>query len=98
MANIFVDQTYLRIRLTTGVNITGSLRREIHYVKPDNTTGHVDASVEDMIQGIIYYDVPVGSTLFDQAGTWKCWSFIEFADGRTARGTTHKEVIRINSN
>jgi hypothetical protein len=98
MGSIFTNQTYLRIRLTAGVNITGSTKREIHYTKPDGTTsGILTATVEDMVQGIIYYDLPPASTLLDVAGNWKFHAYIEFADGRVARGETWKEKIYLDT-
>jgi hypothetical protein len=97
MGSVFTSQTYLRIRLTTGVDITGSTVRRIVYVKPDGTTGYVTAAVENLVTGIIYYDVPQGNTLIDQSGNWKFWAYIQFADGRIARGETWKEKILLET-
>jgi len=97
MGNVFTDQTYLKIRLTAGVDITSCITKEIHYVKPDGTTGALTATVENAATGIIYYDVPMSSTLLDQAGNWKFWAYIKFADGREARGETWKEKIYLKT-
>lgn len=85
---IYKGQSALRIKLTTGVDITGSLVRKIYYKKPDNTVGNVDAQIDSSTAGIIYYDLPANSQLIDQAGTYQFWAYITFADGRSARGQT----------
>ena len=85
---IFKNQTYLRIQLSTGVDITGALQIKIYYRKPDDTIDSVDAIVLTANPGVIYYDMPVDASFLDQTGNWRFWSFIEFGDGREARGET----------
>lgn len=88
MSKIFVDQTNLRIILTTGVPISNPRTVEIHYRKPDGTIGTLDATVQNAATGIIYHDLDSDSTLLDQRGPWKFWSYVVFSDGRQARGET----------
>jgi hypothetical protein len=83
---IYKGQTALRIKLTTCVDITGALVKKIYYKKPDGTTGNVDAQTDSATGGVIYFDLPAGSTLIDQSGTWQFWAFVTFADNRSARG------------
>jgi hypothetical protein len=94
MSKIFVDQTSLRIILTTGVVIPSeAITKEIRYRKPDGTTGSLTATVQDPVNGILYYDLTLNSTLLDQEGEWSFWSYVVFSDGRKARGETVVETI-----
>ena len=86
MSKIFVDQTYLRIILTTNVDITSARTTEIHYKKPDGTIGQLTALVQDPVDGVIYYDLDSDDTLLDTRGPWKFWAYVVFSDGRIARG------------
>ena len=89
MSKIFVDQTSLRIILTTNVVIDSDARVvEIRYRKPDGTIGSLEASVQDTVNGVIFHDLDSDSTLLDQRGAWKFWSYVVFGDGRAARGET----------
>ena len=101
MGKIFRYQTYLKIRLTAGVDVTGAELTQIWYVKPDGTSGKLNATVEDAEEGILYYDVAPTeessgddtNTLINQVGNWKFWAYVEFIDGRVARGETYKVKI-----
>lgn len=97
MGRVFVEQTYLRIQLTAGVNVADALTTEIYYKKPGGTIGSVPATVSNPIIGVMYYDlVPDssgGTDFLDEVGEWKFWTWVEFADGRTARGETYTEEI-----
>jgi hypothetical protein len=88
MSKVFVDQTCLRIILTTSVNITAARTLQIHYRKPDGELGELDASVQDYVDGTIYHDLDSDSTLLDEKGAWKFWAYVVFSDGRAARGET----------
>lgn len=92
MSRVYTEQTYLRIELTAGVDITGALATEIIYKKPSGDMGSLDAIVSNPTTGVIYYDVPAdssgGTDLIDEVGDWKFWAFVTFSDGRTARGET----------
>jgi hypothetical protein len=95
MGKIFVDQTCLRIELLTGLTsaqLSGARVMEIQYRKPDATIGILDALELDdssaIEEGILYADLESDSTLLDQRGAWKFWSYVIFSDGRKARGET----------
>jgi len=88
MSKIFVDQTCLRIILTTNAAISNPRIVEIHYRKPDGTIGQLSATVDDEVTGVIYHDLDSDSILLDQRGPWKFWSYVVFGDGRKARGET----------
>ena len=75
MANkYYVGDTPL-IRLDCVSNITGAINPRIHYKKPDGTSGFWSASIEnDDETGFgryVYYQVPSGINVLDQAGDWK---------------------------
>lgn len=84
--SIFKNQSYLRIQLSTGVNITGASDTKIYYRKPDDTVDSVAAQVLTANPGVIYYDLIEDDPLLDQTGNWRFWAWIEFSDGRVARG------------
>ena len=56
MGDIFVGQTALTLRLTTGENIAGATCK-IKYKKPDDTEGEWDADINDAATGVIDYEV-----------------------------------------
>lgn len=91
MGKIYLNQSSLRILLTTEVDITGASVTQIKYKKPDETIGSWAAVVDDVGAGSIYYDL-TGVEL-DQAGTWTFWAFITFADGRSAPGEPVKITV-----
>lgn len=98
MSRIYAYQTYLRIILTTGVNIAGALDLKIYYKKPvTGTIDSVDAEVLDEAQGKIYYDVEPdsegNSDFLDEVGKWKFWAYVVFSDGREARGDTITRMV-----
>ena len=88
MSKVFVDQTSLRIILTTGVVIADARTTEIHYRKPGGEIGQLTAEIQDPVTGIIFHDLDSDSTLLDERGAWKFWAYIVFSDGRKARGET----------
>jgi len=90
MGKIYLNQSSLRLKLVTGVDITGASVTQIKYKKPDGeTTGTFTATVEDAGAGSIYYDF--ADDELDQAGNWLFWAFITFSDGRSAPG----EPVRV---
>lgn len=80
----YVGQEWLRIELTTGVNLTGITGPLIKYRKPSGTYGQFVATVSDIANGILRYDFTTGD--LDEAGTWVFWSHVTFSDGRLAQG------------
>jgi hypothetical protein len=97
MGRIYTFQTYVRILLTAGLDITGALTTLIYYKKPSGTIDSVTATVSNPVTGTIFYDVETDSSgnadFLDETGTWKFWTWVEFADGRTARGETVTKEI-----
>ena len=95
MTRIYTHQTFLRLRLTTGVNIAGAEETKIYYKTPKGEIKSIDATVEDANNGVIYYDLkPIDDeNLLSEAGMWRFWAYIKFGDGRIARGDTVTHVI-----
>jgi hypothetical protein len=89
MNSVFINQTYLQITLTSGVNIVGATTTQIQYRKPSGTVGTLTAEVVDSASGILRYVVPNASTLINEKGLWRFWNFVTFVDGRIARGETY---------
>lgn len=90
---IYKNQTSLRIRLTTSVDITGSTLREVRYRTPSGSTGGWSATSEDDTTGIIYYDTSSGD--LNEAGDWIFWAFVTFSDGRSAPGEPVKVPVAL---
>jgi hypothetical protein len=75
MANkYYVGQTWLRIELTTGVNLTGATSPLIKYKKPSGTNGQFVASIDDAVNGVLSYEFTSGD--LDEAGTWTFWAHV----------------------
>lgn len=91
MGKIYLNQSSLRIQLTTLVDITGATETLIKYKKPSGTTGEWTATVEAVGDGIIYYDL-TGDEL-DEIGTWTFWAYVTFADTREAPGEPVKIIV-----
>ena len=100
MSRIFKYQTYVRILLNTGVELDSTvLDTRIYYKKPvSGTLDYVDAEIYDDQK--LKYDIEADSSgnddFFDEEGKWRFWTWVEFADGRTARGETVLEYIYNN--
>ena len=81
---IFKDQTSLRIRLTTSVDITSASVLRVKYRKPSGTLSYFTATEEIALTGVIYYDFATDD--LDESGVWTFWAFVTFSDGRSADG------------
>ena len=92
MANIYVGQDALQIKLTCGQDITSALTLGVGYRKPDGTIGRWTAAEHTAATGIITYDL-TASTELDQAGVWRFWAYVEFSDGREATGDVIEQTI-----
>lgn len=88
---IFKNQTSLRIRLTTNVDITGATSLNIKYKKPSGDVGSWTAISEDSLLGIIYYDVQSGD--INESGNWYIWAYVTFSDSRSAPGESVKVEV-----
>ena len=93
MSTIFVNQSKLRLQLTTGVDITDATSLLIKYKKPDGTAGSWTATSSDDDTGVIYYDFTDGE--LSASGVWTFWAYITFSDGRVAPG--EKLTIRVKT-
>ena len=92
MGKIFEGQSALRIECRCSVDITGALATLIKYTKPSGASGSFVATVQDALQGIIYYDVVTTSEI-DEDGVWLMWSHVTFSDGRIAQGIPIKVCV-----
>lgn len=79
------NQTKLRMRRTTNVDISGYKSVEIRYITPSGTKGKFTAAVENASTGTIYYDV-TEKTDISESGDWKTWAYVMFSDDRYAEG------------
>ena len=86
---IFRNQTSLRVKLTTNVDITGATALKIKYRKPSGDTGEWTATSEDNSTGIIYYDIQAGD--INESGNWVMWAYVTFSDSRSAPG----EIVKV---
>ena len=86
MGKIYKNQTSLRIKLTTGVDITDAKTLQIKYIKPEGDTGTLTATENTAATGIIHYDIKTTDTWFDESGDWEFYAYVVFSDDRFARG------------
>lgn len=91
MGKIYLNQDSLRIHLTAEVDITGATTTDIKYKKPDGSAGTWNATVDDAGVGSIYFDLT--GTELDATGTWTLWTYVTFADGRSAPGEPVKMIV-----
>lgn len=91
--NVFFEgQNSVKFRMTNLGNLESITSVFIKYKKPDGTLGQWTATVEDAINGIIFYNLL--STEFLTAGTWTYWSYVIFSDGRIGIGNICKITVR----
>ena len=93
MAIVFTKQTFLRIRVTTGIDISTAQTKVIKYQKPDGSVGTLTAQTEDSSAGIIYADLAADKDILDIPGNWLFWASISFSDGRNARGQSFEVKV-----
>ena len=86
---LYKNQSSLTITQNTGVDVASSSSRVIKYKKPDGTIGEWESTIVDTMQ--IRYSFT--GTELDMVGKWVRWSFVTFADGRTAPGKPIEFVV-----
>lgn len=93
MANIYVGQSSLRIRLRTRIDLTDASTVKVGYKKPAGTTGTWTGAVESpATDGILYADLTSANDL-DTAGTWTFWAYAKFSDDREAYGDAISQTV-----
>lgn len=85
MKRIYRGQSALRIKVRTGIDLSGVTAASIRYMMPDGTCGVMGAWIADAEGGVLCHDVAAPDEL-PLAGWWKFWAVIRFPDGRTAPG------------
>lgn len=94
MGKIYINQSKIKFTVDLKTNITGSTVK-LKYIKPDGTTGEVDAIIDDAPNGIISYIPPNPGSPLDQNGTWKMWAFVTYGDAREAPGEPFEFKLNI---
>ena len=84
MGRIFKGQTSLRLVLKTFADLSGARSAAVRYAKPGGEVGELSAGVPVPEDGLLCHDFEEGE--LDEAGWWRFWSFVVFADGRSAAG------------
>lgn len=77
MDSFYIGTTEGRITADIGISVSLITSAEIHYRKPDWTTGFFAATLTTGTD--VYYDI-VNTTDIDQAGLWTFWVKITFPD------------------
>lgn len=90
MSKIYKNQSRLTLKLSTGVNIATATALKINYRKPSGTTGELVGILDGT--ETIKYDAADPSFL-NESGEWTFWSFVTFADGRSAPGTPVRVLV-----
>jgi hypothetical protein len=87
MANIYVGQTALEIRLNLFEDLTNTVERVlIKYRKPNGLEGFWPAEIIDPVNGVISYTFPTSSSGPDDEGIWTVWAFLYYKDGSVIPG------------
>lgn len=81
--DIYVNQTDLTIRLSTGKNLTGATAK-IRYKNPKGTIGEWTAEIENIVDGVIKYNI-IAPLVFN--GSWALWAKITDTNGLISIGT-----------
>jgi hypothetical protein len=84
MSKIFKGQGKLKIRLRTGVNLSGATCK-IKYKKPNQLKGEWEADVVDAVNGVIEYNIS-DSNVLNISGEWKVKAYCTFPGGGTISG------------
>jgi hypothetical protein len=93
MARIHVGDKFVKIRLNAGMDISAATTIEIHYKKPDGTTGEWTATLEGTNYAYYY---TLADTL-DMNGTWTIQLYVEVgsvkAHGKAASFVVYDTLI-----
>lgn len=87
--SIYINQSYIKIQLDTGIDLTGATNAKIHYTKPDGVTGYWTATVNG---NFIEYLVQNGN--LDQVGYWLWQGEAVMPDGRKAIARSIKQRVQ----
>lgn len=90
---IFVNQTDLKINVDVQATIAGSTIQKLKYRKPDATEGEVDLTIVDDSIGLLEWQSPSDTSIFDIPGTWTFWAYIEFPTGASINGSPDSVFI-----
>lgn len=95
---IFINQTKLRIRLSTFLDLTDASSALIYYLKPSGIQGSWVATFETpRIGGVVFYDIvkaiPPAEEQINETGTWYFWVDISYIDGREAPTTAERVIV-----
>lgn len=88
MQKVYKNQSFLSIKLATGINISGASSMKIKYRKPSGATGEWQATAFGS-SGTIKYDI-ASTSILDETGTWTVWAYITFPNGKSAPGVPDK--------
>ena len=77
---VYIGQTWLKVRGRSDVDLSLCPVREIHYRKPDGTTGEWEAGLESDNITLIYQIA--NESVLDVAGTWTIWGYFVNDSGK----------------
>lgn len=94
MGKIYVGQTDLTIKLTTGKNLTGITNVKVIFRNPNGVEGEFAATVVEAVTGVIQYVVTSANDL-NVTGDWLFWAKVVNAQGLVSIGES--VTYRINT-
>ena len=94
MAEYYVGQDNIQIRLETGQDLTGATCL-IKYKKPNGETGSWSATIDtsDDDNSIMYYNVEAGD--IDVNGIWYFWAYVTWSTGSIGIGQGASQRFKI---
>lgn len=90
MGKIYINQTYLTIKLDTGIDVSTASALYIKYQKPDGSLGSLTAILEGTT--IVKYNC-LSTPFLTSSGNWVFWAEVTFPDGRIGVGTPVDVVV-----
>lgn len=92
MSKLFDTQTDLKLVIMTNKDLTGFVDVRLKYKDPDDVEGWWPVLIEDISNGIVSYELPIGQPL-GKAGFWMFWVYAVAPSGAVSIGEAFKLQI-----
>lgn len=86
MDKVYLNQSWLKLTLSCGIDLTTAIECKIKYLKPDKTEGFLTAQKIGTEEIFYQFTKTIEGSELDQTGKWTFWPHIKGADERIAIG------------
>jgi hypothetical protein len=91
MAKMYEGDTTIVIQFTLNENLTGVVNRVlIKYRKPNGIEGFWEATITDLVNGVIQYAIPNNTEGLDDTGFWTTWPYTYYTNGSVKPGDPYQ--------